>query len=90
MLGEGYSDSLHLILGVSCGKTKACIESACCASIPSQESSICTNMACRKLNRVTETTNMGESNVINLKPVSQILFFNKKSGSTSTSAGQLM
>jgi len=31
-------------------------------------------MACRKLNRVTETKHMGKSNVINLKPISQILF----------------
>ena len=81
MLEEGYSDSVHLILGVSCDKTKACIESniktACCATIPLQESSIRTYTACRKVNRVTETTNMGEFNGTNLKPVPPILFFNK-------------
>jgi hypothetical protein len=34
-------------------------------------------MARRKLNTVTETTNMGESNGTNLKPIAPILFFNR-------------
>ena len=61
--------------------TRACNESnvktACCATVPTRESSICTYMVCRKLNRVTETTNMGKSNGTNLKPIPPILFFNK-------------
>jgi hypothetical protein len=32
---------------------------------------------CRKLHTATETTVMGEANGINVKPVSQIVFFNK-------------
>jgi len=67
--------------GVSWDKTKACVESniktACCATIHSQESSIHTYMACRKVNRVTESTNTGESNGTNLKPIPPILFLNK-------------
>ena len=78
---RGYSDSMRLISGVSCDKTKASIESnvrtACCATIPSRESSIHTYMACGKVNRVTETTNMEESDGTNLKPKPPILFFNK-------------
>ena len=31
----------------------------------------------QEANRVTETTNMGESNGTNLKPIPPILFFNK-------------
>jgi hypothetical protein len=34
-------------------------------------------MACRKVDRVTETKNMGESNGTNLKPIVPLLFFNK-------------
>jgi len=34
-------------------------------------------MACRKVNRVTETTNKEESDGINQKPIPPILFFNK-------------
>ena len=68
-----------MISGVSCDKGKACIElnikMACCTGVPSRESSIHTNTACRKMNRVTETTNMGQSNGTNLKPVPPILFF---------------
>jgi hypothetical protein len=60
---------------------KACFESnvktVCCASVLSREPSICTNQACRKLNIVTETTNMGESNGTNPKPIAPISFFNK-------------
>jgi len=81
MLGERHSDSLRLMAEVSCNKTKACIESnvktACCAIVHSSESSICTYMVCRKVNRVTETTNTGESNGTNLNPIPPILFFNK-------------
>ena len=86
MLGEGHSNSLHLMGWVSCDKTKACIESnvktVCCASVLSREPSIRTSepsihtsTACRKLNTVTETTNMGESNGTNLKPIAPIHFF---------------
>jgi hypothetical protein len=48
-------------------------------------------VCCRKLDIATETTIMGESNGINVKPVSQIVFFNKfmKIGSTSTPARQV-
>jgi len=31
----------------------------------------------QEANRITETTNIGESNGTNLKPVPSILFFNK-------------
>jgi hypothetical protein len=34
-------------------------------------------MACRKVSRVTETTDMEESDGTNLKPIPPILFFNK-------------
>jgi hypothetical protein len=34
-------------------------------------------MAGRKVNRVTGTTHIGESNGTNLKPIPTILFFNK-------------
>jgi hypothetical protein len=81
MLGERHSVSLHLVAGVNWDKTKASIESnfktACCATIHSRESSIHTYMACRKVNRVTEITNIGESNGKNLKPIPPILFLNK-------------
>jgi hypothetical protein len=65
--------------GVSGDKTKARIESnvktACCAIVPSQQFSIRTYMACRKVNRVAETTIMEESDGTNLKPVPPILLF---------------
>jgi len=60
--------------------TKACIESniktACCATVPAREYSIC-SYGFQEANRVTETTNMGECNGTNLKPIPSILFFNK-------------
>jgi len=53
MLQEEYSDSLRLILGISCDKTKACLESnvtkACRTSVPSWQSSICNYETCRQL-----------------------------------------
>ena len=66
-VGErGHNGSLRLIAGVSCHKTKTWIESnvktACCATVPSRESSIRTDTASRKVNKVTGTTHMGESN----------------------------
>jgi len=72
MLGERHSDSLCLMACI-----KSNVKTACCATVHLRESSIFTYMVCKKVNRVTETTNMGESNGTNLKPVPPILFFNK-------------
>jgi hypothetical protein len=71
--------SLRLMTGVSCHKTKTWIESnvkiTCCAIVPLQESGIRTYTAGRKVNGVTETVHMGESNWTNLQTIPTILFF---------------
>jgi len=67
--------------GVSYDKREASIQSniktVCCVTVPSRESSIYTYMACRKVKRISETTNMEESDGTDLKPILPIHFFNK-------------
>jgi hypothetical protein len=80
MLVERQSNSLRLRARSAVIK-QACIETnvktVCCAIVLSREPSIRINTACRKLNTVTETTNIRESNGTNLKPIAPILFFNE-------------
>jgi hypothetical protein len=81
MLEERHTDLLHLMSEVSCDKTEKRIESniktVCCTTVPSTDLSTCTDMTCRKLNRVTENTTMGESNGTTLKPLPPIFLLNK-------------
>jgi len=79
-LERGHNDSLHLIAGVNCNKTKTWIESnvktACWQPFP-RESPAYTLIWLAGRWTVTGTTHMGESNGTNLKPIPMILFFNK-------------
>ena len=77
MLGERHSDLLRLMVG---GGQLQYQQRHALSQTPKQlvarESSIHNYTACRKL-IVTETTNMGESNGTNLKPIPPIIFFIK-------------
>jgi len=66
MRGERHSDSLQLRAGLSCvinnGMTRVMCQIA--QVLPCESPSMRTDTACRKLDRVTETTNMGSLMVL--------------------------
>jgi hypothetical protein len=79
MLVERHSDSSCLTAGVSCDINKGMHRVQCQNSLLRKHSLARVQhtqlQGLQEANRVTETTNVGESNGTNLKPIPPILFF---------------
>jgi hypothetical protein len=78
MLGEGHSNSMRLMAGSAAENKGMCSvqrKNSLLRKRSLTRAQIRTNTACRKLNTVTETTNIGGSNGTNLKPIAPILFY---------------